>query len=48
MFFCYDYVDSFARLDKPALPPREVFFNKLVGMECLEADYAHAQQVFAD
>ena len=46
--FCYDYVDFFARLDELALPPREVFFNKIVGMECSEADYAHAQQVFAD
>ena len=46
--FCYDYVDSFARLDEPALPPREAFFNKLVIMECSKADYAHAQQVFAD
>ena len=46
--FCYDYVDSFARLDKPALPPRDAFFNMLGGVECLEADYAHAQQVYAD
>ena len=46
--FCYDYVDSFARLDKPALPPREAFFNKLGSMESSEADYAHAQQVYAD
>ena len=46
--FCYDYVDSFARLDEPVLPPREAFFNKLVGMECSETVYAHAQQVFAD
>ena len=46
--FCYDYVDSFARLDEPALPPRVAFFNKLGGVECSEADYAHAQQVYAD
>ena len=26
--FCYDYLDSFARLDEPARPPREAFFNK--------------------
>ena len=42
--FCYDYVDSFSRLDEPALPPRAVFFNKLVGVECSEADYAHAHR----
>ena len=43
--FCYDYLDSFARLDEPALPPREAFFNKLGGVECSPADYAHAQHV---
>ena len=46
--FCYDYLDTFARLDEPALPPREAFFNKLGGIECSEADYAYAQQVFAN
>ena len=40
--FCYDYLDSLARLDEPALPPRETFFNKLGGVECSQADYAHA------
>ena len=46
--FCYDYVDSFARLDELALPPREAFFNKLGGVECSDADYSHAQHVFAN
>ena len=46
--FCYDYFDSFTRLDEPALPRREAFFNKLGGVECSQADYAHAQQVFAN
>ena len=45
--FSYDYVDSFARLDEPALPPRDSCFNKHGGSECSEADYAHAQQVYA-
>ena len=44
--FCYDYLDSFARLDEPALPPREAFFNNLGGVECSLADYAHAQHVW--
>ena len=44
--FCYDYIDSFARLDEPALPPREAFFNKLGNMECSQADYSHAQHVW--
>ena len=44
--FCNDYLDYFARLDEPALPPREAFFNKLGGIECSQVDYAHAQQVW--
>ena len=44
--FCYDYFDSFARLDEATLPPREVFFNKHGGVECSQADYAHAQHVW--
>ena len=43
--FCYDYLDFLARVDDPALPPREAFFNKLEGVECSQADYAHAKQV---
>ena len=46
--FCYDYVDSFARLDELALPPRTAFYNKLGGVECSEVDYAYAQHVFAN
>ena len=41
----YDYLYFFARLDEPALPLREAFFNKLVDVDCLLADYAHAQHV---
>ena len=44
--FFYDFLDSFARLEEPALPPREAFFNNLGGVECLLADYAHAQHVW--
>ena len=44
--FCYDYLDSFAWLDDPALPPGEAFFNKLGGMEYSQADYAHVQHVW--
>ena len=43
--FCYDYLDSLARLDEPALLPRKAFFNKLKGVECSQADYAHARHV---
>ena len=44
--FCYDHLDPVARLDEPALPPREAVFNKLGGMECSHADYVHAQHVW--
>ena len=44
--FSYDYLDSFARLDEPALPLREAFFNNLGGIECSQVDYAHAQHVW--
>ena len=30
--FCYDYLNSLARLDEQALPPREAFFNKFGGV----------------
>ena len=44
--FCYDYLDSLARLDEPALPPREAFFNKLGSIECSQVGYAHVQHVW--
>ena len=44
--FCYDYLNSLARINELALPPRETFFNKLGGVECLQAEYAHAQHVW--
>ena len=44
--FCYDYFDTFAQLDEPALPKQKSFFNKLGGVECSQADYSHAQHVW--
>ena len=46
--FCYDYVDSFSRLDEKALPQRAAFFNKLGGVECSEVDSGHAQLIFVN
>ena len=43
---CYDYLNFFTRLDEPALPRREAFFNKLGGVECAQADYARNQHVW--
>ena len=44
--FCYDYLNSLARLDKPSLPFREAFFNKIGCVECTPAYYAHTQHVW--
>ena len=44
--FCYNNLDSLARLDEPRLPPREAFFNKLGNVECSQVDYAQAQNVW--
>ena len=44
--FCYDYLDSLARLDEPALPPRKTFLNKRGGVQCSQTKYAHTQQVW--
>ena len=43
--FCYDYIDSFERLDETALPPCKQFNNRLAGEDCSEADYAREQRV---
>ena len=39
--FCYDYFDSFARLDELALLPQETLFNIFGSVKCSLADYAH-------
>ena len=44
--FCYDYLDSFERLEETALPSREQFFSKLSNAECKPAYYEHAQRVW--
>ena len=43
--FCYDYLNFFSRFDELALLARKTLFNKLGGVTCLQADYAHAQHV---
>ena len=44
--FCYDYLDSFERLAKTALPSLKQFFSKLANSECKQEDYEHAQRVW--
>ena len=43
--FCYEYVESLSRLDELAVFGRAGIINKLGGVECLEADYTHGQQI---
>ena len=42
---CYNYLESLARLNEPALRPRKAFFNKLEDVDCSWADYTHALHV---
>ena len=47
-FFCYDYVDSFERLNEKTFPSKEKFFNKLTNESVTDENYAHAKKVFDD
>lgn len=42
----YDYMSNEKRFEEDRLPPREAFHSRLVGRECSEEDYAHAQCVW--
>ena len=41
----YDYVDFMKKLDKPSLPPKELFYSKLTGEDITDEDNQHAQTV---
>ena len=43
---CYEYVDSFARLEELVITSRKAFFNMLGDVECSQVDYAHAKHVW--
>ena len=43
----YDYVDSPARLEETQLPPKSAFYSRLTETDISEADYTHAQEVWA-
>ena len=42
----YDCVDSFQKFQETQLPPKEAFYCDLMGEDCTEKDYDHAQQVW--
>ena len=41
----FDYIDSLTRLDEPALPLKERFFNKLGLVECTQTVYVYVQHI---
>ena len=43
---CYDYIDSWLKLDERELPPKEAFFNSLTNEGISEKDYKHALEMF--
>lgn len=44
--FCYEYVDSWQKLEETALPPKELFYSMLTGEHISDQQYAFAEQVW--
>lgn len=44
--FCYDYVDSWSKLDENHLPTQDTFFSKLTESNISDEQYEHAQLVW--
>lgn len=44
--FPYDYMDSWAKFEETALPPKEAFYSKLVESDITDEEYGHAQNVW--
>lgn len=43
---CYDYIDSWEKLNDTKLPPKEAFYSKLNDDHISDQQYDHAQQVW--
>ena len=43
---CYDYIDSWKKLEEKKLPPRRAFFNILTNEHISVEDYDHAKKMF--
>lgn len=43
---CYDYIDSWEKLDDQSLPSKEYFFSKLSESDISDEDYEFAQQIW--
>ncbi|XP_050431514.1 uncharacterized protein LOC126840068 isoform X2 [Adelges cooleyi] len=44
--YCYDYTDSWEKLEEQCLPPIEQFFSSLTEKNISQDDYKHAQNVW--
>ena len=44
--FPYDFLDDMSCFDRPSLPPRRMFFNKLTSTTCSPSDYFRAVKVW--
>ncbi|XP_050524605.1 uncharacterized protein LOC126896145 [Daktulosphaira vitifoliae] len=44
--FCYEYMNSWEKLEERSLPPIEEFYSSLTEKHILPEDYAHAQNVW--
>lgn len=45
--FCYDYIDSWTRLDETSLPSKDSFFSVLTGNHISDDEYEFARKVWA-
>lgn len=46
--YCYDYTDSWEKLDETCLPSKDKFYNQLNECDISEDDYNHAKTVWND
>lgn len=44
--FCYDYVDSWQKLEETMLPPKEAFFSKLTNSHISNKKYEFAKEIW--
>lgn len=44
--FCYDYVDSWAKLEETKLPPKDAFFSSLTNEHISDEDYSFATEIW--
>ena len=46
--YLYEYMDSLERFKETKLPPKEVFYSRLIEENISDEDYAHAQKVWRE